>query len=304
MGKFLGVVFIVFALISLIAFTALDPDNNDDRHEEDRFLAPKDEPDSTHEHERYANRGNEIRLTFTSSDGPIRITVRNRDDGDQNEHVLTEASESGEFDHSIDSDGNYVIRFENRQDRGTNVHYTTSIRNNDNEAPRAICGMLTVIFLILGIIFLARKGRNKDTIVIQARQMLHPQAPPNSHPGTRQSDTLTPRSPFAPSPSDPKFRPLDEQRPIAPSPEGDDVPAVDRGISSSTRARSESPADDSLGYGRSRKPAPSFPLPKDTSRHESHFRCPDCGTVIFINRKIRKVKCPKCSHTFRVEKRT
>ena len=293
MGKFLGVVFIVCAIISLIFFTALDPDDqDDDPYEDSIFLESKDNPGSTYDHDLYADRDTEIRLTFSSDQGPIRVILKNRNNG--NDNILAEESDSGDFEHYFDEAGDYTIRFENNQDQSTRIHYSLTTKGNDNEATRGVCGIFIVIFLILGIIFLVRKGGKKGPSIIHARQMLHPQFPSSPDQSSKRSDDLTPQSMFAP----PSFQDIkdadrddDGPQPVSPFPT----------TLSSGPAQERTPPG-SLGYQDSQKPAPAFPMPKDTSKHESHFRCPDCGTVIFINRKIKKVHCPKCSHTFKVEK--
>jgi len=47
---------------------------------------------------------------------------------------------------------------------------------------------------------------------------------------------------------------------------------------------------------------PSIPMPMASSSDNFRFDCPDCKTIIFINSKIKKVTCPKCSHTFRIKR--
>jgi len=45
------------------------------------------------------------------------------------------------------------------------------------------------------------------------------------------------------------------------------------------------------------------PPPEESVHAGSYqFNCPDCGTVIYIDPSVKKVKCPKCSHTFRIKK--
>ena len=44
-------------------------------------------------------------------------------------------------------------------------------------------------------------------------------------------------------------------------------------------------------------------IPEESIHAGSYqFNCPDCGTAIYIDPSVKKVKCPKCGHTFRIKK--
>ena len=334
MGRFLGSLFIIAAIISLILFTALDPEDREEYREGHPYLEPRDNQGSIYDHDFYAERDSEIRFTYNTDQEPISAMMKNRNTG--NEILIESESFSTYFEHTFDSEGNYALRFENRQDQGTTVHYSLTTITKEDEGPRPFCGVFFIVFLILGIIFLARKKQKKGPSIIHARQMLYPIPPPSpgqgSHPpAPGHMDDLTPRSPFAPQPPPAStgsdlpqaakkteddgtlpcltmdyLHPGNERQTALPT-SLSSAPPLSSPSPSSTPSPpfSSSPAGDqsrSLGYHDSRKPTQAFPMPKDSDAHESHFRCPDCGTVIFINREIKKVKCPKCSHTFRVEK--
>ncbi|MCK4614131.1 MAG: hypothetical protein KAU14_04940 [Thermoplasmata archaeon] len=231
----LGAVFLVLALVSVIVFFALAPEEERREYRDSFSLDGKSGSDKRFR----AEEDSELEFNFNSDPG-IDVYLLN-DEGGLNITIAKDSSGTY-FDRRLSGDGEYTIRFVNNRDEVSAVNYYFVIKNEEDEGPRPVCGILAIVFLVLGIIFISRKRREKIAQIIPAYSSARapPQAPPS----------------FAPPPG--------EQPPI-PSP----TPhlAIDR------------------------PPQASF-----------QFTCPDCGTAIFINRKIKKVVCPKCSHSFRIQK--
>lgn len=297
MGRFFGSLLIATALVCLVFFIALEAKDRDDTQDDRYDLGPRNSNDASRGYSTFLERDSDLQLNFDSNGG---VRVVHRDQRTGNENVVEHNGTNGFYEFYTEDDGDHEIRFENQESTRTEVHFTITTTTKDDEGPRLLCGILTPIFLILGIIFMKRKSEKKGPAIIRAshlgRPQIRPMFPRHSHPGHPQPPQ-EPRPEFSPPADHPassdvgsatQATPPSPTQPQQMPPPRHHVPNIAASEADiSTDSAAEQP----------------FPMPSMADRisHEFTFECPDCGTVIFINRKIKKVTCPKCSHSFKIK---
>jgi hypothetical protein len=298
MGRFFGTLLIAAAIVCLVFVIALEPREEDDSHEDNFDLGPRNGngDDHTQGYNLYVQQNSDIQLNFDSN-GNVRVIHVNQRTGNENE--IERNATSGYYHFHTDDDGDHEIRFENRENSRTNVHFSITNTYMSDEGPRPFCGVLSIVFLILGVVFMKRKGKNKGPVVIHASETEFAAA--TSMEDVQGTEGARPPpgamgAEFGP-PSQHSTNLSSHAVPGLTSPDG--TSNLRPGAPSTSKATTATAMDISTDATRD-KPFP-MPTMEDRIGHEFRFPCPDCGTVIFINRKIKKVTCPKCSHTFKIK---
>ncbi len=181
-----------------------------------------------------------------------------------NETIALDSKEES-YNYGLMENTPYEIRFENTNDNGGTVEFQRTVEEKDPGVQSGGQLFLAIILCILGIVFVRSKSSKPRTMKVFLPRAEQPAAHP-IHP------------PMEPH----EFSPPGDQTSISQS-QQDQNPSHDHHIE-----------QHDPGHDRSkRKKAPNL--------ESFEFTCPRCRTQIIINHKIKKVMCPKCSHSFKVE---
>ena len=283
--RLLGKAFLVFAVLSLFIFIQLDPEDKQWNSRENLSLQGNSDDQINFWIE------DESDLFFSlSSDHRIDVIITCTDNGE--EVFRQDNTDSVSMERFIENRGDHTIRFRNPGNQDAFIEYYVFYSYQEDDGPRPVCGISIFIFLILALIFRKEK-KPKGTTVIPA-YMTQPTStttspstgsPPHSRP---PQSAASPTDPFAPPPGHPNASITN--------------PAS---IGQSPQTSQFSTGDGTDGTPGGTEPSEAIAYldtsPPDANSHDFQFICPDCSTTIYIDRKIKKVKCPKCSHTFRIQ---
>jgi len=265
--KILAIVFFIIAVICLISYINLEPEDVTKEHK-DTFVLEK-QPDYVYSI--WIEEDSDLSFTFSSSDSVNVEIIRVNDDSE----VYSEEGSTGDsFVDQIYEVGEYRLRFWIQDDQQIDVSYSLEIEFEETEEAQPFCGMSTIVFLILGVLVFPRKKKKPASMI------------PAFHATQKQPDIHA-----------------SYQRP--PRPPSPIAPSEHLHTANGTHKPQPTTPDRSPPFPPPEPPAPHqsapHPIP-ESNTHEFQFRCPDCGTIIFIDKKIKKVVCPKCSHSFRIKK--